>query len=303
MAIKLSLGPILYFWPHQQVVDFYDAVRHSEADIIYLGETVCSKRRALRTGEWLELTAMLADAGKEVVLSTLALVMAESERNHLKRLCEHSGVCVEANDLAAVQVLSERGLPFVCGPSTNLYNARSVRLMQSKGAVRWVMPVEMSGKSLQQLLLELHEEAAPMAMQSEVFAYGHLPLAYSARCFTARFRDLPKDDCRFSCMEYPEGIPVASQEGQALFNLNGLQTQSAKVYNLMTQVPALMNMGVDVLRISPRVEGTLECVQQFRALADGSASCPALQEDECNGYWFGQPGMDARLIDSRMLTT
>lgn len=39
----------------------------------------------------------------------------------------------------------------------------------------------------------------------ELFAYGHLPLAYSARCFTARAENLPKDDCQFVCLNYPEG--------------------------------------------------------------------------------------------------
>jgi collagenase-like PrtC family protease len=43
--MKVALGPILYYWPKQTIETFYQAALDSSADIIYLGETVCSKRR------------------------------------------------------------------------------------------------------------------------------------------------------------------------------------------------------------------------------------------------------------------
>ena len=53
--MKFSLGPSLFFWPKQEVHDYYQRAKQSCADIIYLGETVCSKRRVLRAKDWLEL--------------------------------------------------------------------------------------------------------------------------------------------------------------------------------------------------------------------------------------------------------
>ena len=41
-------------------------------------------------------------------------------------------------------------------------------------------------------------------MQTEVFGFGRMPLAFSARCFTARHQPA-KDDCRFSCIDHPDG--------------------------------------------------------------------------------------------------
>jgi hypothetical protein len=38
--------------------------------------------------------------------------------------------------------------------------------------------------------------------------------------------------------------------------LNGIQTQSAKVYNLLPEVERLRKMGVDVVRISPQSQHT-----------------------------------------------
>ena len=48
MSMKLSLGPILYYWERERVLDFYAQAAGWPVDIVYLGEAVCSKRRALR---------------------------------------------------------------------------------------------------------------------------------------------------------------------------------------------------------------------------------------------------------------
>jgi collagenase-like PrtC family protease len=294
--MKLSLGPNLFFWPKQALYDFYDEMKSSAVDTIYLGETVCSKRRELNTSEWLELATELSNSDKEIVLSSLALLMADSELNSLKKLCDNAPVKVEANDMSAVQFLTERNVPFVCGPSINTYNARTLKLLSQAGAVRWVMPVELSRECLRSILKDAQELDFLEKIETEVFSYGHLPLAYSARCFTARYLELPKDKCEFSCIQFPEGLLVNSQEQQALFNLNGTQTQSASIYNLIHQIPEMADIGVDILRISPRKEGTAQVIQQFKDAIhryenNETGTLLPTQDQDCNGYWFGQPGM------------
>lgn len=53
--MKYALGSVLYYWPKQELYDFYQQAAQSEADIIYLGETVCSKRREMKPADWIEL--------------------------------------------------------------------------------------------------------------------------------------------------------------------------------------------------------------------------------------------------------
>ena len=62
--MKLSLGPLQYFWPRQRTLDFYGEVAGWPVVVVYLGETVCCKRRELRTVDWLELAERMAAAGK-----------------------------------------------------------------------------------------------------------------------------------------------------------------------------------------------------------------------------------------------
>ena len=74
--MKLSVGPILYLWERSTVLSFYESLCDAPVDIVYLGEVVCSKRRFMRKEDWLSVAEMLRSAGKEAVISTLALIEA-----------------------------------------------------------------------------------------------------------------------------------------------------------------------------------------------------------------------------------
>ncbi|QHG68060.1 U32 family peptidase [Pseudomonas putida] len=287
--MKLSLGPVLFYWSRTKLLAFYESMAGQPLDVIYLGETVCSKRRALSPGDWLALARELRSAtGAELVLSGLALVEAASELSSLKRLCENGELLVEANDMGAVQMLAERRLPFVAGPALNLYNAHALQELMNCGLQRWVPPVECSGKLVGDCLRQLDALGASRP-EVELFAYGHLPLAYSARCFTARAENRPKDDCQFCCQKHVEGLPMLSQEGQPLFVLNGIQTMSGEASNLLSDYAGMVETGVDILRLSPRGEGMQAVIAAFDAVRDGAT--PPIATAGCNGYWHGQPGM------------
>ena len=58
--MKLSLGPLLYYWPREDVLAFYDEAASWPVSRIYLGETVCSRRHLLRLSDWLDLAEKLA---------------------------------------------------------------------------------------------------------------------------------------------------------------------------------------------------------------------------------------------------
>lgn len=292
--MKLSIGPIQYFWQRERVFDFYQQAADSAANIVYLGEVICSKRRLVKPEDWIAIGKELNQSGKEVILSSLTLLEAASEMSSLKRLCQNDEFMIEANDISAVQLLATAGKNFVTGPSVNIYNNRSLALLAGKGLKRWVLPVELGLDTLKDLQAE-----RPTGIETEVFALGRLPLAYSARCYTARSHNLPKDDCQFKCIDYPDGSLLKTREDQDFLVLNGIQTQSALTHQVLDQIPELEKLGVDILRISPQQHNTMEIIDLFDAGRNGSELQSLGKEligllplGACNGYLVQQAGMN-----------
>jgi collagenase-like PrtC family protease len=158
---------------------------------------------------------------------------------------------------------------------------------------RWVPPLEADRK-----LIEILHNSRPAGVETEVFVFGKLPLAFSARCFTARHYDLNKDDCQFKCLDHPEGMTLKTREGQSFLTINGIQTMSAQSYNLLNEVPDMLKMGVDIIRISPQPQHTAAIVAAFDAARRGQPVNPDTTgwaaEGMVDGYWFGDAGIVQR---------
>ncbi len=290
--MKYALGPLLYFWPKQDVENFYQQAANSQANIIYLGESVCSKRREMKPAHWFEIAKQLAADGKQVVLSTMALLEAPSEVNVMKKYIDNGDFTIEANDVSAIQLASDSKVPFVVGPAVNAYNAQTLQLFLKQGMTRWCMPVELSREWLLQVMSQCEQLGIRNKFEVEVFSHGYLPLAYSARCFTARAEDKPKDECETCCIRYPTGLKVASQEGQEVFNLNGIQTQSGYCYNLVNDLTSMEGL-VDVVRLSPLGLETFSHIDQFKANEQGQNPIK-LESRQCNGFWHQLAGLEVK---------
>ncbi|MEH6529995.1 U32 family peptidase [Photobacterium frigidiphilum] len=289
--MKYSLGPLLYFWPKTDVEDFYQQAKETDTDIIYLGETVCSKRREMKPAHWFDIAKDISSTGKQVVLSTMALLEAPSEVNIMKKYIDNGDFIIEANDVSAIQLAHEKKVPFVVGAAVNCYNAQTLNLFLKKGMTRWCMPVELSKEWLQNVVIECEKLGIRDKFETEVFSYGYLPLAYSARCFTARAEDKAKDDCETCCIKYPTGITVNSQEDQKVFTLNGIQTQSGYCYNLVNDLKSMQDL-VDVVRLSPLSIDTLSKVNDFKLNEQSTTRHPLVGGHHCNGYWHNVAGLN-----------
>jgi collagenase-like PrtC family protease len=290
--MKLALGPLLYYWPRATVLAFYDEIARAPVDAVYLGEVVCSRRHELAFEDWLAIGERLAAAGKEVVLSAQALTESEGDLKLVRRAVANGRLRVEANDWGAARLLA--GTPgWVAGPHLNVYNPQTLALVAELGATRWVAPME----STREMVAGMRNAR----MEIEVFGFGRMPLAYSARCFTARRFNRQKEDCGYACLDFPDGMALGTREGKPFLAANGVQTLSAGVYCLVHELDALREAGVDLLRVSPQSSGTADVLRTLRAAGDGTLSSfdarkalAAVSPGKLwNGFWHGRPGMEA----------
>ncbi len=275
IAMKTALAALPYYWSKDEILEFYAQAAQSTFDVIYVGETVCSKRHELRWQDWLSVARDLRDAGKDVVMSSLTLLESSADWRQLEKLCL-GDFTVEANDVGAIQLCSQHGKPFVTGAGINCYNANTVKLFASLGARRVVLPFDLPQASLQSLI----EQTRDCGVEFEIQVYGPLALAYSARCFTARHYDLPKDDCQYMCQRHPQGLSLFSREQEKFLTINGIQTQSGEPLNLLDKTAALAAIGVTHRRVVPRDLSSLQLLDNAAAISDSN-----------NGFWHGQAGM------------
>ncbi len=288
--MEFSMGNLQFYWEKDTVLDFYQKVADSNVEHVYLGESVCSKRRELRLDDWLEIGRELSKKGKSVVLSSLALLEAKSELATLKKVCLNGELKVEANDFGAVELLTEAKVPFVAGAALNIYNQHDLKVLLDRGMQRWVVPVELSRDWLVKIMAGCEELGIREKIETEVYGYGYLPLAYSARCFTARSEDRPKDQCGLCCIKYPDGRKIDSQEGLELFRMNGIQTMSGSIQNLINDLPSMAGL-VDIVRMSPHSLEVFDWLDKFQQALDDNQRIPL--QGYCNGYWHKIEGMKA----------
>ncbi len=259
---SLTMGPVYYLWDGPKWRDFHFRIAdEAPVDRVVIGETVCSKRQHFIEPHLAEVTERLEAAGKTVVLSTLALVTLERESRQVRDMVAESEYPIEANDLSALGLLN--GKPHSIGPLVNVYNAATARLLATRGASSICLPPELPFSSVRTIAAETPDIAL------EVFAFGRMPLAISARCAHARAKRHIKDNCQFVCGEDPDGLPVKTLDRQSFLALNGVQTVSHTCQALLGELKELAAAGISGFRLSPQDCDMVAVATLYRAVLDG----------------------------------
>lgn len=290
-STKLTLGPVLFNWAPETLRDFYFRVAdESCVDTVHVGEVVCSKRTPFFEPFIPEVVERLAAAGKEVVLSSLALIMSDREIAQARDLAQSDGILVEANDISVASLM--QGRPFVAGPLLNIYNEGTLATLAAMGATRVCLPAELAADAVTAL-------AASTRMEVEVQAFGRLPLAISARCYAARARNLSKDGCQYVCADDPDGMAVETLDEVPFLAVNGTQTMSYHTMDLLGDVAGLAARGIRRFRLWPQTCDMVAVAALFRSALAGTVApdeaedrlaglCPGAEF--ANGYIHGRPG-------------
>jgi len=287
----LTLGPILFNWKPERRRDFYFRIAdEAPIDCVYIGEVVCSKREPFFVDDLPAIAERLRAAGKQVVLSTLALVTTDREMEAIRESCG-SGMMIEANDVATIRTLA--GAPHVAGPFINVFNEATLDFLVRGGALRVNMPVELSAASIATL-------ARHNPVETEALVFGRQGLSLSMRCYHARAYGLTKDACQFVCELDPDGLYADQLDGKRLLTVNGTQTMSHGYAALLSELDDLQSAGVTHFRLSPQTTDMVRVAELYRGVLDrriaaeeALAGLRALVEPTpfVNGYIRGREGM------------
>ena len=300
--MEIALGPVLFGWPRERLIDFYKEVAEMDSvKRVYIGEVVCARRRGLTIDDMVSIGEGLNAKGKEVVFSTLAVVSNEAELDTIRAIGETS-FPIEANDVSVFNMVDPRERELYAGPHIKTYNGSAVEFLKGLGVRGVTFPVELSGEAVGENIAVCND------VEVELFAHGQVPLAFSWRCYTSRAEGIGnKEECVHGCEE--GGIEITTLDGNhPVFTINGTSVLSAETHTLAGVVEELSNMGVKRLRVSPEAENTGRIVDIFKARIDGQASAKEAMEElgvlskgKLVDGWYhgkaGRAGKDALLND------
>ena len=285
--MRISVGSVPSSWGLGKLTSFYRELGQSPADYVYVGETSCPNR-SCSWGDWISsVCGELTRAGKEVYASSLGLVRDETEYRAFDELAQRVRR-VEINSPAFLGL--GRSYPAVTGAFLNVYNSAATNILARNMVNRIVLPCELGFESIISIA-----KNSPVAV--EVVVHGHIPVAISYDCHTARCFGRSPNECKMLCQQYPEGM-ILEAGHQQMFRIEGPQTLSAATYCLVEYLAVLEEAGIDTVRVLPQWDHTGRILRVYRDVLDHRMEPgDALEELKklsstslCNGWFLEKAG-------------
>lgn len=285
--MRLSVGSAPSNWGEEKLRSFYRELAASPVDMVYVGETICPDRSCFSPGFLKEICDDLTRAGKEVYASSLILVKDQKQYRAFADLVQQ----VKRAEINSPAFLAlARRYPAAGGMFLNVYNSAAARVLARNMIERIVLPCELGLEAISTIA-----KRSPVAV--EVVVHGHIPIATSITCTTARCLNVDDDNCEKVCRRYPEGMTLRAGD-LPMFRIDGPQTLSAATFCLVEYLPELQQAGVDTVRILPQGNHTVRVAHIYRDVLDDSRKTrDALEELSalsntglCNGWFHGKAG-------------
>ena len=233
------------------------------ADAVYCGTSSLSLRtRADMEDEDLVKTIKYAHSIGKKVYVTLNIFAWDEKYDEIiamaKELEELKPDGVIAADGGVIDVLKEYAPSININVSTqaNIVSLHSANFWYKNGAKRMIMAREMNKKQLKYIM-----ENKPEGMEIEIFIHGAICFAFSGRCFLSDFlacRSANLGDCAQSCRwSYNLYVEEKNNPGELMpieIDKYGTSIFSSKDLCLIKELPEIIDMGVDSLKIEGRLK-------------------------------------------------
>ncbi len=233
------------------------------ADAVYCGTSELSLRtRADMQDEDLVKTIKYAHSIGKKVYVTLNIFAWDEKYDEIiamaKELEELKPDGIIAADGGVIDILKEYAPSVKINVSTqaNIVSLHSANFWYKNGAKRMIMAREMNKEQLKYIM-----EHKPEDMEIEIFIHGAICFAFSGRCFLSDFlacRSANLGDCAQSCRwSYNLYAEEKNNPGELMpieTDKYGTSIFSSKDLCLIKEIPEIIDMGVDSMKIEGRLK-------------------------------------------------
>ena len=233
------------------------------ADAVYCGTSSLSLRtRAEMKDEDLENTIKYAHELEKKVYVTLNIFAWDEKYeeiiNMAKRLEKLKPDGIIVADVGVIDVLKKYApsVPIHISTQANIISVRDCNFWYNHGAKRVIMAREMNKEQLRYIM-----ENKPQDLEVEIFVHGAICFAFSGRCFLSDFlsgRSANLGDCAQSCRwSYQLYAEEKNNPGKFMpieIDEQGTSIFSSKDLCLIKELPEIIEMGVDSLKIEGRLK-------------------------------------------------
>lgn len=233
------------------------------ADAVYAGTSSLSLRtRADMRDDDLEKTIKYAHSIGKKVYVTLNIFAWDEKYEEIiemaKKMEELKPDGIIAADGGVIEVIKKYAPSVKINVSTqaNIVSLHSANFWYKNGATRMIMAREMNKEQLKYIM-----ENKPKDMEIEMFVHGAICFAYSGRCFLSDFlscRSANLGDCAQSCRwSYNLYAEEKNNPGEYMpieTNEYGTSIFSSKDLCLIKEIPEIIDMGIDSMKIEGRLK-------------------------------------------------
>lgn len=233
------------------------------ADAVYAGTSSLSLRTRAEMGDNdLEKTIEYAHSiGKKVYTAINIYAWDENyeEIVNQARMLEKLKVdAVIVADGGIVEIIKKEAPSIEIHISTqaNIVSAHTANFWYKNGAKRVILGRELNKKQIKEIIDE-----TPKDLETEIFVHGAICFGYSGRCFLSDFlagRSANLGDCAQSCRwAYNVYVEEHNKPGNLMpveYDDKGTYIFSSKDLCLIKEIPEIIEMGVDSLKIEGRLK-------------------------------------------------
>lgn len=278
------------------------------ADAVYCGTSSLSLRtRADMKDDDLEETIKYAHSIEKKIYVTLNIFAWDEKYEEIiemaKKLERLKPDGIIAADGGVIEILKQYApsVPINVSTQANIVSLHSANFWYKNGAKRMIMAREMNKEQLKYIM-----ENKPNGMEIEIFVHGAICFAFSGRCFLSDFlacRSANLGDCAQSCRwSYNLYAEEKNNPGELMpieISEYGTSIFSSKDLCLIKELPEIIEMGVDSLKI----EGRLKTEYYLASIINAYRNAIDDYEKDPKNYDYTKYLKELEKVKTRGLTT